>query len=180
VLYEGGPKPPGLRLTPDEFIARLEALIAAGEREQALDTFMLNAAGVAPEELEILHTRPAWPGRVAAVHTIPRELRAINDYSTDLARFAAVQTPVLTVVGELSTRWKGREHVALLPSPMSPRRTRPAPSPGDNPRVGLIMNVWPQSSYRKAAQRISCRRAHHMHRSWETAGDVRDSDGRPK
>ena len=104
VLYEGGVKPPGLRLTPDEFITRLEALIAAGDREQALVTFMLNAAGVAPEELEIMRSNSAWPGRVAAVHTIPRELRVTNDYEPpDLARFGTITAPVvLLVLGELT------------------------------------------------------------------------------
>ena len=102
VLYEGGLKPPGLRITPDDLIARLERLIQAGEREEALVTFMLNAAGVTPEELEVLRSRPAWPGRVAAVHTIPRELRAMNDYGTDPARYGAIEAPVLLVVGELT------------------------------------------------------------------------------
>lgn len=102
VLYEGGPKPPGLRFTPDNFIAHLEQLIQAGQHEEAVTTFMLNAAGVVPEELEVLRSHPAWPARVAAAHTIPRELRAVNDYGTDLARFGAIEVPVLLVVGELT------------------------------------------------------------------------------
>lgn len=103
MLYEGGfAKPPGLRLMPDELIARLEALIQTGHREEALTTFMLEAAAVTPDELEVLRRQSAWPGRVAAVHTIPRELRAFNDYGTDLARFDAIEAPVLLVVGELS------------------------------------------------------------------------------
>ncbi|HET8631310.1 MAG TPA: alpha/beta fold hydrolase [Thermomicrobiales bacterium] len=102
VLYEGGPKPPGLRLFPDDFVARLDALIQTGQREEALTTFMLTAAGVTPDELEVLRRQPAWPGRLAAVHTIPRELRAFNDYGPDLARFGAIEAPVLLVTGELT------------------------------------------------------------------------------
>ena len=63
---------------------------------------MLNAAGVVPAELEVLRSHPAWPARVAAAHTIPRELRAFNDYGPDLARFGAIEAPVLLVVGELT------------------------------------------------------------------------------
>jgi pimeloyl-ACP methyl ester carboxylesterase len=100
VLYEGGAKPPGFRFIPDDLIAHLEQLIQAGEQEAAVSTFMLTAAGVAPEELDVLRRRPAWKARVAAAHTIPRELRAINDYGTDLARFGAIGAPVLLVVGE--------------------------------------------------------------------------------
>jgi hypothetical protein len=66
VLYEGGPKPSGLRFTPDEFINRLERLIGAGERENAVSTFMLNAAGVTADELEVLRANRAWSARVAA------------------------------------------------------------------------------------------------------------------
>jgi pimeloyl-ACP methyl ester carboxylesterase len=75
-LYEGGPKPPGLRFIPDELISRLEALIRDGQKEEALSLFMLTAAGLTPPELDILRQSPAWTARVAAVHTVPRELRA--------------------------------------------------------------------------------------------------------
>jgi pimeloyl-ACP methyl ester carboxylesterase len=103
VLYEKpSPKPPGLRLIPDEFIARLEQLIAAGQSEEAVATFLLNVAGVVPDELEVLRSRPAWPARVAAAHTIPRELRAFNDSGPDVARYGAIEAPVLLVVGELT------------------------------------------------------------------------------
>lgn len=101
ILYEGsGIKPPGLRITSDELIAELEALIAAGKREEALELFMLRAAGVTAEELPAMKRNPAWPGRVAAVHTIAREVRAINDYAgADLTKAAALTTPVLLVLG---------------------------------------------------------------------------------
>lgn len=98
-LYEGGPKPPGLRFMPDELIAQLEQLIAAGQREEALSTFMLKAAGVAPAELAILRGHPAWAARVAAAHTLPRELRAINDYAADATRVASLITPTLLIMG---------------------------------------------------------------------------------
>ena len=101
VLYEGGPKPAGLRLFPDEFILRLEQLIEAEQREEALDVFMLNAAGVIPEELNVLRNHSSWLARVAAVHTIPRELRAFQgEYSADPERVRTIGVPVLLVLGE--------------------------------------------------------------------------------
>jgi pimeloyl-ACP methyl ester carboxylesterase len=100
VLYEGGPKPRELVLIPEEFIVRLERFTGAGEREQAVMTFMLNAAGVAPEELEALRSSPFCSARMAAAHTSPREPRALNDYGPDADRLAAIQAPVLLVVGE--------------------------------------------------------------------------------
>lgn len=100
VLYEGGPKPAGLRLIPDEIIAQLEDWIQAERREEAVEMFMLNAAGVTPEELEVLRKQSSWPARVAAAHTIPRELRALNDYEADMEHIRAINTPVTLVVGE--------------------------------------------------------------------------------
>jgi pimeloyl-ACP methyl ester carboxylesterase len=98
-LYEGGPKPPGNRFIPDEFITQLETLIAQGQREEALRLFMLHGAGLNPQELEVLRRTPAWARRLAAVHTIPRELRALNEYGTDLNRFKALAVPTLLLVG---------------------------------------------------------------------------------
>lgn len=62
---------------------------------------MLDVAGVTSEELEILRASVAWPAQVAAVHTVPRELRAINDYAADVDRISsAIDVPVLLVVGK--------------------------------------------------------------------------------
>ncbi len=99
ILYEGSPKPPGLRPIPDEFVARLDELIERGDREDALITFMLNGAGVASEELEVLRRHPAWRARIEAAHTIPRELRAFNDYGADMSRLRELDVPVLLILG---------------------------------------------------------------------------------
>jgi pimeloyl-ACP methyl ester carboxylesterase len=92
--------PRGMVLVPEEFLVRLEQLIDAGQRDEAVSTFMLNTAGVTSKELGVLRASPAWPGRVAAAHTIPRELRAVNNYAPDMERISAIGVPVLMVVGE--------------------------------------------------------------------------------
>jgi pimeloyl-ACP methyl ester carboxylesterase len=113
MLYEGGPKPAGLRFIPDEFVAHLEQLIVAGQREEALSTFLLKGAGVAPEELPVLRKHPAWPARVAAANTLPRELRAINDYGADMAKFSNLKIPTLLIVGS-ETEARRREMLERL------------------------------------------------------------------
>ena len=102
VLYEGGPIriPHGMVLVPEELILGLEELIEAGEREQAVMTFMLKAGAVTPDELEVLRTNSSWHARVAAAHTIPRELRVLNEYVPDLERVSAIEVPGLIIVGE--------------------------------------------------------------------------------
>lgn len=105
-LYEGGVKPLGIRIIPDELIARLEMLIRDGQREEALALFMLTAAGLTLAELEVYQQSPTWAARMATLHTIPRELRAVNDYGTDLGRFSALTVPTLFLTGEHSeARW---------------------------------------------------------------------------
>jgi pimeloyl-ACP methyl ester carboxylesterase len=101
-LYEGGPIriPPGTVLVPEELILSLEELVEAGEREQAVMTFMLKAGAVTPDELEVLRANASWRARVAAAHTIPRELRALNECVPDLERVSAIDLPVLMIVGE--------------------------------------------------------------------------------
>lgn len=100
ILYEGGPKPLGLRFFPDEFIAQLETLIAQGQREEAMRLFVLRGAGLSSQDLHILERSPAWANRVAAAHTIPRELRAFNEYGgTNLDRFRTLSIPTLLLVG---------------------------------------------------------------------------------
>jgi pimeloyl-ACP methyl ester carboxylesterase len=101
VLYEGGPKPP-MRFTPDELIAELQGLLDEGRREDLLVRFMLTAAGLSEADVEVLRQSSAWAGRLAAAHTIPRELRAQNDYAADPASFSRLAVPVLALYGGAS------------------------------------------------------------------------------
>lgn len=102
ILYEGGPRPPGGRFIPEDLILGLEVSMAEGHPEKALETFALSVAGLSPGELEVLRRSPAWPARVAAVHTIPRELRAINDYGTSMQKFQSFMVPTLLLFGSAS------------------------------------------------------------------------------
>jgi pimeloyl-ACP methyl ester carboxylesterase len=97
ILYE----PPIIegRAVPAEAMARLEAMLAAGEREGVLAAFMTEIVGVPPRELEILRASPAWPARIAAAHTLPREARAVDDYELDAARLSSLSVPVLLLLG---------------------------------------------------------------------------------
>ena len=49
--------------------------------------------------IELLRSLPAWAGRVAAAHTIPREMRAEEGYRFDPERFRELRTPTLLLVG---------------------------------------------------------------------------------
>lgn len=119
-LYEGGLKPPGFRIMSEEFISQIETLIAQGQREEALSIFMPQGAGLSPQELDVLRRNPAWAARLASAHTIPREVRALNEYGTDVNRLRTLSVPTLMLVGE-RTNARLRE-AALAVAGMIPGR----------------------------------------------------------
>ncbi len=100
VLYEGWPPvTPEKLVFPPEVEQRLDALVAAGEREAALETFMREVVKVPEEELGVIRTQPSWPARVAAAHTITREIRAFFGDRFDREEAAKIAVPVLILTG---------------------------------------------------------------------------------
>lgn len=98
ILYEP-PVPTGLEIYPPETVARVAALLEAGDREGAVTTFLRDVAQVPPHELELLRSVPAWPARIAAAHTVLREMRGSEDYVFDAAQFADLRVPTLLLLG---------------------------------------------------------------------------------
>jgi pimeloyl-ACP methyl ester carboxylesterase len=95
VAYEPPPAP-----VPDGLIDELQDLIDAGDREGAIVTFVRELVKMPPHELERWRTSPVFPARVAAAHTLPRELRALEDeYRVEYERFRHLEIPVLLLLG---------------------------------------------------------------------------------
>ena len=114
VLYEPAP---GIPQETPEFLARLDALLAEDQREQLLSIF-LTEVGFDAAALEQLRASPIWAGRVAAAHTIARELRGEVSYQPDPEALSSHSIPVLLLLGSESPEWakKGTELVqSLLP-----------------------------------------------------------------
>ncbi|HVL83778.1 MAG TPA: hypothetical protein VM367_05705 [Pseudonocardia sp.] len=64
------------------------------------------------DQLQLAMSLPSWAGRVAAAHTVVRELRAHDAYRLDLARFAALRVPTLLLAGsEASPSCAGHERL---------------------------------------------------------------------
>lgn len=100
VLYEGWPPvKPELLDFPPEVEERLDALVTAGDREAALETFMRDVVKVPEEEIAHFKTQPIWQARAAAVHTITREIRAFFDHTFDPVEGARITVPVLVLTG---------------------------------------------------------------------------------
>ncbi len=99
ILYE--PPPLGVEgILPPETAARMQALLDSGDRDGVISTFLREVAGLPPHEVELMRSLPAWQGRVAAAHTILREIRAIEAHSPwDTERLRHVQMPTLLLQG---------------------------------------------------------------------------------
>jgi pimeloyl-ACP methyl ester carboxylesterase len=62
-------------------------------------TTMREVAGLPSTTVEHLRTLPVWQTRVAAAHTIPRELRAVKAYRFDPERFRNLGVPTMLLSG---------------------------------------------------------------------------------
>jgi pimeloyl-ACP methyl ester carboxylesterase len=96
VLYEPGRRgdvPPALH-------QELERLLARDDRMGAMRLTLLEFTRFPEEWLDDLLETPPWQERLAYAHTIPRELRAYDEYDYgDLSRYTV---PTLLMVGEES------------------------------------------------------------------------------
>ena len=104
----------------------MERLLAEGERAELLTTFFREIVQMGEEELRALQEAPTWPARVAAAHTVPRELRA----------FAG---QVLDPIATLSGRSESSAHAANVrppPRTMNTSQRRPVPVHGKVTEAG--------------------------------------------
>lgn len=114
VVYEGAPPPAsGRGYQDDGALARIEALVAAGDRDEALATFMRDIVGMPDAELAAFRADPIWPRRVAAVDTTIRELRAEVSPAASLEALGRVGQPVLQILGGASSTVFGEATRAL-------------------------------------------------------------------
>jgi pimeloyl-ACP methyl ester carboxylesterase len=114
VVYEGAPPPaagPGYQ--DDGLLERVEAFVAAGDRDEALATFMRDIVGMSQTDLAAFRADPIWPRRAAAVDTTIRELRAEVSPAGSLETLGRVRQPVLQIVGGESVAVFGEATRAL-------------------------------------------------------------------
>lgn len=102
VLYEGWPSVDPGPMVPQSLIDRLDSLLAEGNREGVVEAVMRDLVHMSEDDLAAYRLLPAWQQRVAAAHTIPREMRTESRIRLDLQAAARLTVPVLLLVGEES------------------------------------------------------------------------------
>lgn len=105
---------PGISGVPSEDVERIEDLVARNERDEAL-VQAFRSFGLTPGELEQMRASPTWSARVAAAHTVAREIRAEEAYRVDPERFRDLAAPTLLLLGEESPDWarEGTERIRV-------------------------------------------------------------------
>jgi pimeloyl-ACP methyl ester carboxylesterase len=104
VCYEGAPPVPGRGYQDADAgtVRRIEALVAGGDRDEALATFMRDIVGMPEPDLAAFRADPIWTRRAAAVDTTIRELHAETSPAASLEALGAVRQPVLQILGGAS------------------------------------------------------------------------------
>jgi pimeloyl-ACP methyl ester carboxylesterase len=99
VLYEPGFPVEGVPLYPAGAKEELQELLDKGDRDGLLVTFFREVVGAPDEQIAALRADSSWPSRIRSAHTVLREF-ADGDYEFDPARFSALETPTLLLIGE--------------------------------------------------------------------------------
>ncbi len=101
ILYEP-PLTLGKAVMRSDLEERLDEFLVAGDREAALVTFLREGPRYPPAVIEAQRALPEWPERLSFVHTVPRELRTVQEYVFDAKRFATLPVPTLLLLGSES------------------------------------------------------------------------------
>ncbi len=83
------------------YVGRLDELLAAGQRGDAVDWFLANA-GVPPEQLAAMHSEPEWPRFEAVAPTLAYDHALLGDGAVPAERAARVSVPALVANGAAS------------------------------------------------------------------------------
>lgn len=87
---------------PADLPQRLDALLAAGDADGALETLLREGPRTPDAEIEWLRAHSGWQRMLAMVGTVPYDARISEGFDPDLRRLASVRTPTLMLIGSLS------------------------------------------------------------------------------
>src|SRR6266545_2968370 len=118
VLYE----PPLQDLDHTAVADRMEKMIHAGDREQALVTFLREIVMISPDEIAAMKRQAAWPRRVSGIDIQIREIRALSKYRFAAKRIRALDVPTLLLTGSKTASPQLKQATQALMNTL-PKRT---------------------------------------------------------
>lgn len=104
---------------PADFAERLAALVAAGQRGDAVELYQTEGIGMPPDVVVQLRQAPFRAGMEAIAHTLVYDAMIVGDLTLPVGMLAALTTPALVLSGENSApllRNAARALADVLPS----------------------------------------------------------------
>jgi len=105
------------RPLPDDYVERLDELVVAGRRGDAVAYFLTSGPGVPQEQVQGMREQPFWAQMESVAHTISYDGRIMGDTMSGspepLRRWASVTTPTLVMDGGASPPWQRHGVLAL-------------------------------------------------------------------
>jgi pimeloyl-ACP methyl ester carboxylesterase len=109
----------GAPFLPDDFAAQLSALVRAGRRGDAVEKYMMEAAGMPATAVAEMRRAPSWRDAETAAHTLAYEAAVMGPGNALPAdRLGRITQPVLVLNGDRSPAWMisaGRAVAAAIP-----------------------------------------------------------------
>lgn len=94
---------------PDDYLERLEGLVASDRRGDAVRLFMKEGVGLPALFVFMMRLMPAWSKLKAVAHTLPYDAAIVDDYQKGkplpAERWTSVTMPTLVAVGGKSPDW---------------------------------------------------------------------------
>ena len=100
-LYE--PALQGVLPAGEDLLSRLDALVAAGSYDDALEHAYRVGVRMSVEDVAAMRALPSWQARIAAAPTMPREFRTAAGLAIDALPVADVAVPTVLLLGAIST-----------------------------------------------------------------------------
>ena len=83
---------------PSDLTARLDALVSAGRRGDAVELFQREAVGIPPQVIAQIRRAPYWPALERIAHTLVYEVTITGD-ATLVPELASITVPTLVLSG---------------------------------------------------------------------------------
>lgn len=103
LVYEPALSTDEAPLNESDALGEIETAAANGDREATLTLFFGKVLELDDPTIDAMRATPVWAQRLAASHTLAREMRAANEYRADPARLDAIRVPVRILLGTATT-----------------------------------------------------------------------------
>jgi pimeloyl-ACP methyl ester carboxylesterase len=84
---------------PDDYVAQLEARIAADRRDDAVEYFLTTAVGMPPEFVAPMRDMPMWSAMEQVAHTLPYDGRIVDGFRLQVDQLKSVGGETLVMAG---------------------------------------------------------------------------------